>query len=72
MAKSLLQTYDENQTQLGVDKISYTQGRAAATPYSQDDTLEVDEQILTVSKLGQARGGMLNTVPYSSTVDRSK
>jgi hypothetical protein len=72
MAKSILKTYDESQTSLGVDKISYSSGLAAATPYSLDDTKNVDEQVLTASKLGQGRGGTINDVPYSTTVDRSK
>jgi len=71
MAKSILQTYDDSQTTLGVDKISYTAGLAAATPYSIDDTKNADEQVLTATRLGQGRGGTVNDVPYSSTVDRS-
>lgn len=72
MAKSILQTYDEMQTQLGVDKISYAEGLAKATPYSIDDSKNADDQVLTADKFRVGRGGTVNDVPYSSTVDRSK
>jgi hypothetical protein len=72
MAKSILQTYDESQASLGVDKISYSEGLAKATPYSIDDTKNADEQVLTADKFRVGRGGQVNDVLYSSTVDRSK
>lgn len=72
MAKSILQTYDEMQTQLGVDKISFAAGQTAQTPYSVDDSKNVDEQILTADKFRVGRGGQINDKLYSSTVDRSK
>jgi|LakMenEpi03Aug12_release.lakeMendotaPanAssembly.Ray.scaffolds.fasta_scaffold4282553_1 hypothetical protein len=70
MAKSILETYEEMQTQLGVDKISYDAGVAAKTPYSQDDTKNADEQVLTAERFNVGRGGQVNNVLYSSTVDR--
>ena len=72
MAKSILQTYDEMQSQLGVDTISYAAGQSKQTPYSMDDSKNVDEQVLTAAKFLVGRGGVVNDVPYSSTVDRSK
>jgi len=71
MAKSILQTYDEMQTNLGVDKISFAAGQAAQTPYSQDDSKNVDDQVLTADRFRVGRAGQINDVPYSSTVDRS-
>ena len=72
MAKSILQVYDEMQTQLGVDKIDMNSTIAKETPYSLDDTKNADTAVLTAAKFLSARGGELNSVPYSSTVDRSK
>jgi len=37
-----------------------------------DDTKNADTAVLTAAKFLSARGGELNSVPYSSTVDRSK
>ena len=71
MAKSILQTYDEMQTNLGVDKISFAAGQASQTPYSLDDSKNVDDQVLTADTFRTGRGGTVNDVPYSSTVDRS-
>lgn len=72
MAKSILQTYEEMQTQLGVDKISFDAGVAKQTPYSADDSKNADDQVLTAEKFRVGRGGQVNDVLYSSTVDRSK
>ena len=70
MAKSILETYEEMQSQLGVDTISFDAGLAAATPYSIDDTKNADEQVLTAEKFRIGRGGQVNDTLYSSTVDR--
>lgn len=56
------------QSQLGVDKISYTAAQSAKTPYSDDNTFDAD---LSEAGLKQGRGGTLNDkVKYSDTVDR--
>jgi hypothetical protein len=72
MAKSILQTYDEMQSELGVDTISFSAGQSKQTPYSMDDSKNVDDQVLTASTFLVGRGGVVSDVPYSSTVDRSK
>jgi hypothetical protein len=72
MAKSILQNYDERQAELGLDKVSFSAKEAAKTPYSLDDSLNADDQVLTAEKFKVGRGGQVNTVMYSSTVDRSK
>ena len=70
MAESILDKYDAMQAQLGLDTITYTAGRARNTPYSIDDSLQVDEQVLTADRFRVGRGGTLNDTLYSSTVDR--
>jgi len=70
MAQQILDLYDAKQTELGVDKISFTAGQHAQTPYSIDDTKNVDEQMLTADRFGVGRGGSLNSVLYSSTVTK--
>lgn len=70
MAKSILETYEEMQSELGVDKISYDAGVAMQTPYSVDDSKNADDQVLTAEKFRVGRGGQVNDVLYSSTVDR--
>ena len=66
---SILDMYDAMQSQLGVDTISYNQGRAQGTPYSLDDSLEIDEDVLTDSFLQFGRKGTVTGVMYSSTID---
>ncbi|CAB4142768.1 hypothetical protein UFOVP449_76 [uncultured Caudovirales phage] len=70
MAKSILEIYDEMQSQLGVDTITYDAGVAKQTPYSLDDTKNADDQVLTAEKFKVGRGGQVNNVLYSSTIDR--
>ena len=70
MAKSILEIYDEMQSELGLDTISYDAGVARQTPYSYDDDLNADEQVLTADKFRVGRGGQINDVLYSSTVVR--
>lgn len=71
MAKELLlRLYDEQQSTLGVDKITFDIGLARNTPYSIDATKEVDEQVLTAEKFKVGRGGQVNSVKYSDTVQR--
>jgi hypothetical protein len=66
----LLKLYDEMQSQLGTDKITYDIGLARNTPYSIDSSKEVDEQILTAEKFRVGRGGQINDVKYSDRIQR--
>jgi hypothetical protein len=66
----LLKMYDEMQSQLGTDKITYDIGLARNTPYSIDSSKEVDEQILTAEKFRVGRGGQINDVKYSDRIQR--
>lgn len=70
MAKSILETYEEMQSVLGVDTISFDAGVAKQTPYSIDDSKNADDQVLTAEKFGVGRSGQINTTLYSSIVDR--
>lgn len=72
MAKSILETYAEWETQLGTDKISFAAQEAAKTPYTTNDLRKADDQVLTAAKLRVGRGGQVNDVMYSTSVDRSK
>ena len=58
---SLLDMYQQRQSELGVDKITYAVGRARETPYSTDDLQKVDDQVLTAEKFRVGRGGEINT-----------
>ena len=49
---------------------SFDAGVAKQTPYSADDTKNADDQVLTAEKFRVGRGGQVNDVLYSSTVDR--
>ena len=70
MAKSILEIYDEMQSELGLDTISFDAGVAKQTPYSVDDSKNADDQVLNAEKFRVGRGGQVNDVFYSSTVDR--
>jgi hypothetical protein len=70
MAKSILETYEEMQTQLGVDTISYDAGVAKQTPYSVDDSKNADDQVLTAEKFRVGRVGQVNDTLYSTPVYR--
>lgn len=72
MAKSILQTYEEKQAEIGLDKVSFSAKESAKTPYSLDDNKNADEQVLNAERFKVGRGGQVNNVLYSSTVDRSK
>ena len=70
MAKSILEIYDEMQSELGLDTISFDAGVAKQTPYSVDDSKNADDQVLNAEKFRVGRGGQVSDVFYSSTVDR--
>jgi len=70
MAKSILETYEENKTAIGVDKISFDAGVNAKTPYTTNDLKKADEQVLTAAKFKVGRGGEINEKKYSDTVKR--
>jgi hypothetical protein len=65
----ILELYKASQSSLGVDKISFTAGKAANTPYSTDDLQKIDEQVLTAAKFKTGRGGEVVSSPkYSDTM----
>jgi len=70
MAKDILTMYEEQKTALGVDKISYEAGVNAKTPYTTNDLLKADEQVLTAAKFKTGRGGEVNEKKYSDTVKK--
>jgi len=70
MAKSILETYEENKTAIGVDKISFDAGVNAKTPYTTNDLKKADEQVLTAAKFKVGRGGEINEKKYSDTVKK--
>jgi hypothetical protein len=65
MATTILDLYEANKSNLGVDKISYDAGVAAKTPYTTNDLKKADEQVLSAGKLKIGRGGELNAKKYS-------
>jgi len=66
----LLRLYDEQQSTLGTDNITFDIGLARNTPFSIDATKEADEQVLTAEKFKVGRGGQVNFQKYSDTVQR--
>lgn len=66
----ILDLYDAQKAALGVDKISFTAGENAKTPYTTNDLKKVDEQILTASKFKTGRGGEVNDKKYSDTIGK--
>lgn len=66
----ILELYKAQQSALGVDKISYEAGQAAATPYSTDDLKKVDEQVLTAAKFKTGRGGEVSSTKYSDSIKK--
>jgi len=70
MAKDILTMYEEQKTALGVDKISFDAGVNAKTPYTTNDLLKADEQVLTAAKFKTGRGGEVNEKKYSDTVKK--
>lgn len=72
--QTLKQIYADKISEIGTDTITTTQGRAKATPFSDDDSLEIDQSVVTQEFLDQMRsskGLTLNTIKYSETVDRN-
>jgi hypothetical protein len=63
----ILDLYKAAQKSLGVDKISYTAGDNAKTPYTTNDLKKADEQILTADKFKVGRGGAISEKKYSDT-----
>jgi hypothetical protein len=66
----LVDLYSAQQSQLGTDKIGKDSGNAKKTPFSTDDLQKIDTGAVSEDRLKQARGGILNSKPYSSTVKR--
>ena len=65
--ETIEELYKAQQSALGVDKISWTAGKHAQTPYTTDDLKKADEQVLTAEKFKVGRGGSLNEKKYSDT-----
>jgi hypothetical protein len=59
--------YKAQQSALGVDKIGFSAGENAKTPYTTNDLKKADEQVLTADKFKTGRGGSLNEKLYSDT-----
>jgi ribosomal protein S24E len=66
----ILETYNAQQSAIGVDKISFEAGKAASTPYTTNDLKKADEQVLTAEKFKTGRGGEKNFAKYSDSVKR--
>jgi hypothetical protein len=66
----ILETYEAQQSALGVDKLGFDASVAAKTPYSTDDLQKADEQILTATKFKTGRGGEKNFAKYSDSIKR--
>jgi hypothetical protein len=66
----LVDLYNAQQSQLGTDKIGKDSGNAKKTPFSTDDLQKIDTGAVSEDRLKQARGGILNSKPYSSTIKR--
>ena len=59
--------YKAQQSALGVDKIGYSAGENAKTPYTTNDLKKADDQVLTAEKFKVGRGGEINDKLYSDT-----
>lgn len=62
--------YDSRKSEIGTDKITDTLGRALATPFSEDISLEIDTSVITDQWLTKYRGGIIDTNKYSESVDK--
>ena len=60
--------YDAAQNSLGVNKISFAAGQNAHTPYTTNDLVKADEQVLTADKFRVGRGGTLSNTKYSDSI----
>lgn len=65
----IVDLYNAQKGVLGVDKI-VPLGMAKQTPLSTDDLQKIDTNAVSEERLKQARGGVLNSKPYSSTVKK--
>lgn len=70
MGKSILETYEEKKSVLGVDKINFDAGIAAKTPYTTNDNQKIDDQVVTAAKFKVGRGGELNEKKYSDSLTK--
>lgn len=73
---TLKDLYTEQYGDPGIDTDTITTGggRSRATPFSKDDSLEIDDSVVTTDWLNTMRGnrgGTLNTLEYSTTVNRN-
>ena len=64
---TILDTYNAQQSALGVDKLGFDAGVNAKTPYTTNDLKKADEQVLTAAKFKTGRGGEVNEKKYSDT-----
>lgn len=63
----ILDLYKAAQKSLGVDKISFTAGDNAKTPYTTNDLKQADKNILTAKKFKVGRGGEVSEKKYSDS-----
>jgi hypothetical protein len=63
----ILDLYKAAQKSLGVDKISYTAGDNAKTPYTTNDLKMADKNVLTAERFKVGRGGTVSEKKYSDT-----
>ena len=66
----ILDLYKAQKTQLGTDKIGKASGEPRKTPLSTNDLQKIDKAAVSEERLKSARGGVLNSKPYSSTVTK--
>jgi len=63
--------YQDRKSDIGTDTITTTEGRRRATPFSEDESLEIDTSVVNEAFLQRFRGGIIDTNKYSDTVDRN-
>jgi hypothetical protein len=66
----IVDLYNSQKTQLGTDKIGKASGEPRKTPLSTNDLQKIDTSAVSEDRLKSARGGILNSKPYSSTVKK--
>lgn len=66
----IVDVYNSQKANIGVDKIGKDSGNAKKTPYSTDDLQNIDAGVVTEERLKQARGGSLASKKYSESVKK--
>jgi hypothetical protein len=70
MSTGIQKMYEDMQKELGMDQIGGSPALDAQTPYSNNGDKNPDTSVINDDKLEGARGGKLNSVLYSSTVQK--